>query len=226
MNILIVEDETELRESMKQFFISEGCSVTTAGNKFVAEDQLILNSFDVVVLDIGLPDGSGLDLIKVIKSNKKEDTNIVILSAKNSLEDKLLGLDLGADDYLTKPFHISELNARIKAISRRRGNNINDNINLNEITINLPEQQVYINDKAMTLTQKEYQLLLYFISNQRRVLTKESISNHLWENQADLMSSYDLIYTHIKNLRKKILDLGGKDYLKSVYGIGYKFIAE
>ena len=226
MNILIVEDETELRESMKQFFISEGCSVTTAGNKFVAEDQLILNSFDVVVLDIGLPDGSGLDLIKVIKSNKKEDTNIVILSAKNSLEDKLLGLDLGADDYLTKPFHISELNARIKAISRRRGNNINDIINLNEITINLPEQQVYINDKAMTLTQKEYQLLLYFISNQRRVLTKESISNHLWENQADLMSSYDLIYTHIKNLRKKILDLGGKDYLKSVYGIGYKFIAE
>ena len=226
MNILIVEDETELRESMKQFFISEGCSVTTAGNKFVAEDQLILDSFDVVVLDIGLPDGSGLDLIKVIKSNKKEDTNIVILSAKNSLEDKLLGLDLGADDYLTKPFHISELNARIKAISRRRGNNINDIINLNEITINLPEQQVYINDKAMTLTQKEYQLLLYFISNQRRVLTKESISNHLWENQADLMSSYDLIYTHIKNLRKKILDLGGKDYLKSVYGIGYKFIAE
>ncbi|MFD1550931.1 DNA-binding response regulator [Putridiphycobacter roseus] len=224
-SILIVEDEMDLQESMRVFFTEEGFQVQVAKNKFDAEDKLIDHKFDFVILDSGLPDGNGLDLIKVMKTNQK-DLGILILSAKNSLDDKLLGLDLGADDYMTKPFHIAELNSRIKAIYRRRQGRESNGLKFKEIYINLDEQSVTVNEIELPLTQKEFQLLVYFINNQRRVLSKESISNHLWESQSDLMGNFDLIYTHIKNLRKKIEGLSGKNYIKSVYGMGYKFISE
>jgi len=147
----------------------------------------------------------------------------LILSAKNSLDDKIKGLDLGADDYLTKPFHLAELNSRVKALIRRKifkGENI---IRFNEITINLSEKQVCINEELLSLTKKEYSLLLYLINNKNRVLTKDSIAEHLWGDNIDFLENYDFIYTHIKNLRKKILKLGGEDYLKTIHGIGYKY---
>lgn len=225
MNILIVEDEIDLLESMKSFFVAEGFNVKTALNKFDAEDMIIDHDFNFAILDIGLPDGNGLDLIKVMKANQK-DLNIIILSAKNSIDDKLTGLDLGADDYMTKPFHISELNSRIKAIRRRVNGADNSFLFFNEIKINLDELSATVNNMELTLTHKEFELLVYFINNQRRVLSKEAISNHLWNNQSDLMGNYDLIYTHIKNLRKKIEGLGGSSYIKSVYGMGYKFVGE
>jgi len=225
MKILIVEDELALLESMKDFFKTEGLHVHTAQNKFDAEDKLIEQEFDFVILDIGLPDGNGLDLIKVIKKNK-QDINIIILSARNSLTDKLSGLDLGADDYMTKPFHLAELNSRINAIYRRRKGTDSKIIKFNEIKINIEEQVATVHDKELHLTQKEFQLLVYFVTNQRRVLSKESISNHLWQHQSDILGNFDLIYTHIKNLRKKIEQLNGNSYIKSIYGMGYKFVNE
>lgn len=225
MKILVVEDEIDLQESIKAFFIEDGNTVKTASTLFIAEDILIDDQFDIIILDVGLPDGSGLDLIKVIGKNQLEASTI-ILSANNSTEDKIKGLDLGADDYLAKPFHIAELNSRVKAIARRKGKENKSVIIFNEFEINSLNHTASIHGKDLNLTQKELQLLVFFISNQNRVLTKEAISNHLWDGQADLMGNFDLIYTHIKNLRKKIESLGGTNYLKSVYGLGYKFTGQ
>lgn len=222
MKLLVIEDESGLREAIQSFFIETGEIVLVAANKFEAEDQLISHQFDVIILDITLPDGNGIDLISVIKSTQ-ENASILILSAKNSLDDKINGLDLGADDYLTKPFHMGELNSRIKALVRRNVFRGEDHLDFNEIRINLSEGQVYINEQLLPLTKKEYSLLLYFVNNKNRVLTKESIAEHLWGDQLDLMDNFDFIYTHIKNLRKKIVTNGGEDYLKTVHGIGYKY---
>lgn len=222
MKLLVIEDESGLREAIQSFFVKTGEIVLVAANKFEAEDQLISHQFDVIILDITLPDGNGIDLISVIKSTQ-ENASILILSAKNSLDDKINGLDLGADDYLTKPFHMGELNSRIKALVRRNVFRGEDHLDFNEIRINLSEGQVYINGQLLPLTKKEYSLLLYFVNNKNRVLTKESIAEHLWGDQLDLMDNFDFIYTHIKNLRKKIVTNGGEDYLKTVHGIGYKY---
>ncbi|MCB0844387.1 MAG: response regulator transcription factor, partial [Bacteroidetes bacterium] len=177
---------------------------------------------EIMVLDIMLPDGNGLDLLKKWKEEKPE-TGVLIISAKNSLDDKLTGLDWGADDYLTKPFHLPELNARVKAIYRRRNFNGNNMVEFNEITINPDNVEVFVNDNLLSLTRKEYELLLYFLVNKNRVLTKQSIAEHLWGEQIDLYDSFDFVYQHIKNLRKKLTQAGGKDYITTVYGIGYKF---
>jgi DNA-binding response OmpR family regulator len=178
-----------------------------------------------VVLDIGLPDGSGLDLLKLLKQQRNQ-AGVLIISAKNSLDDKLIGLDLGADDYITKPFHLAELNARIKSILRRRNFEGNHEVIFQEIRVNTDTFDTLVNDQPVTLTQKEQELLLYFISNKNRVLTKESIAEHLWGDHMDMADSFDFIYTHIKNLRRKIAQKGGKNYLQTVYGIGYKFTSQ
>lgn len=222
MKLLIVEDEKDLREVIGAFFKNSGEIVITAKDKFESEDKLLSHQFDVVILDITLPDGSGIELIPIIKQSQK-NAGILILSAKNSLDDKVAGLDLGADDYITKPFHMAELNSRIKALVRRnlyKGESI---LEFNEISINLTESQVYINDTLMVLTKKEFSLLLYLINNKNRILTKEAIAEHLWGDNIDFLESYDFIYTHIKNLRKKITSSSGRDYLKTVHGIGYKY---
>jgi DNA-binding response OmpR family regulator len=222
MKLLIIEDEEELRESIAEFFKKIGALVITAKDKFEAEDKLISHQFDVIILDITLPDGSGIEILPVVKQTQ-DNSGVLILSAKNSLDDKIKGLDLGADDYLTKPFHLAELNSRVKALIRRKvfkGENV---IRFNEISINFSENQVYINDHLLALTKKEFTLLLYFINNKNRVLTKESIAEHLWGDNIDFLENYDFIYTHIKNLRKKILSNGGEDYLSTIHGIGYKY---
>jgi DNA-binding response OmpR family regulator len=178
--------------------------------------------YDCVVVDIGLPYGSGLDIVKELKEVESR-SGIIIISAKNALEDKLKGLELGSDDYLTKPFHLSELNARIHAIIRRRNFGGNKTISFNEINLEPEALRVTVNGKAVDLTDKEYQLLEYFIANKRRVLTKAAIAAHIWGDEYEQVSSYDFIYTHIKNLRKKLIDAGSGDYIKTVYGTGYRF---
>ncbi len=222
MKLLIIEDEEELRDSIADFFKKIGELVITAKDKFEAEDKLISHQFDVIILDITLPDGSGIDILPIIKETQ-DNSGVLILSAKNSLDDKIKGLDFGADDYLTKPFHLAELNSRVKALIRRKifkGENV---IKFNEISINLSENQVYINDHLLALTKKEFTLLLYFINNKNRILTKESIAEHLWGDNIDFIENYDFIYTHIKNLRKKIISNGSQDYLNTIHGIGYKY---
>lgn len=222
MRILIVEDNQALSENIYFYLSKEGYSCKQAFNYEQAIDELISTPFEIMVLDIMLPDGNGLDLLKKWKEEKPE-TGVLIISAKNSLDDKLTGLDWGADDYLTKPFHLPELNARVKAIYRRRNFNGNNMVEFNEITINPDNVEVFVNDNLLSLTRKEYELLLYFLVNKNRVLTKQSIAEHLWGEQIDLYDSFDFVYQHIKNLRKKLTQAGGKDYITTVYGIGYKF---
>jgi len=223
MNILIIEDEIDLQESIKKFLLSESFTVEAVASFETAEEKIELYNYDCVVVDINLPGGSGLDIIRKLKT-KDKDAGVIIISAKNSLDDKLMGLDIGADDYLTKPFHLSELNARIKSIIRRRGLKGTNSKHLNELTIEFDSRRFFIHDKEITLTRKEFDLLLYFVMNENKVLSKEDISEHLWgDNMSITADSFDFIYNHIKNLRKKLTDNGSTDYIKSVYGIGYKF---
>jgi DNA-binding response OmpR family regulator len=225
MKILIIEDEKQLLDSMITFLKESGMTCEKAVNLAEAIQKIDNNSYDCIVLDIGLPDGSGLKVINEMQQ-KENQTAIVIVSAKNSLDDRLTGLNFGADDYVTKPFYMPELVARIKSVVRRRSPQEKNEIVFNELRVVPDEMLMYIRDKMISLTKKEHELLLYLISNQNKVLTKESIAEHLWGDHADIADSFDFIYSHIKNLRKKITDNGGNDYLKSVYGVGYKFVAE
>lgn len=222
MKVLIVEDEKPLADSISKYLKQEGYICEIALNYRQAEERISENNYDCILVDIGLPDGNGLELIKLLKSNQSPD-GVLVLSAKNSIEDKINGLEIGADDYLTKPFHLSELNARIKSIYRRRNLAGNVEIKFNEIRINTEENQVYVHDCILTLTRKEYELILFFISNKDRVLTKPSIVEHLWGDSVIMADSLEFVYTHIKNLRKKIIEAGGADYIKTIYGLGYKF---
>lgn len=225
MKILIIEDEHELLQEIKAFLIDESFICETASTFSEADEKLSLYNYDVAVVDITLPGGSGLQLIEKLKK-QYSNTGIIIISAKNSLDDRLNGLDLGADDYLTKPFHLAELNSRVKAILRRRLFEGQNEILHNEIMVFPDTGLVNVNDKQIALTRKEFELLLFFLGNKNRLLTKESIAEHLWGDNIDLADNFDFIYTHINNLRKKIVKAGGKDYIKTIYGMGYKFIKE
>nr|WP_288210169.1 response regulator transcription factor [uncultured Dysgonomonas sp.] len=223
MKLLLVEDEIDLQESIVTYLQSEGFAIETASDYIEGEDKVSLYNYDCLIIDITLPGGSGLDLIRLLKQ-KDTEAGVIIISAKNSLDDKLVGLDIGADDYLTKPFHLSELNARIKSIIRRRNFKGGNTLDYNEIQITFDSRKVTVSGKEIVLTKKEYDLLLYFITNQSKVLDKEAIAEHLWGDNMSLMAdSYDFIYTHIKNLRKKLIDAGSIDYIHTVYGIGYQF---
>lgn len=223
MKILIVEDQIELLQELNSFLEKEGFVCETASNFIDADDKLSVYHYDIALIDITLPGGNGLELIKRLKQ-QNADTGIIIISAKNSLDDKLSGLDLGADDYLTKPFHFAELNSRIKALIRRKKFNGIQEITFNEIVINPENASVTIQNNSIVLTRKEYDLLLFFIGNKNRLLTKATIAEHLWGDNIDLADNFDFIYTHINNLRKKILKAGGNDYIKTAYGMGYKFM--
>jgi DNA-binding response OmpR family regulator len=222
MKLLIVEDEKALSDAIVEYLTSEGYGCETALNFWAADEKVALYDYDCVLVDISLPDGSGFEVIKELKKRKSE-AGIIIISAKNSLDDKITGLEIGADDYMTKPFHLSELNARIKSIIRRRNFGGQTEIIANEIFIIPDEALVKVNNQPIELTKKEYDLLLFLLSNKNRVLTKESIAEHLWGDDMDTSDSFDFIYTHIKNLRRKITEKGGNDYLKTIYGMGYKF---
>lgn len=225
MNILLVEDEKSLGESIVSYLEKSGYHCEWVENFTQGSEKTWAYQYDCVVVDITLPDGNGLDLIDGLKKIKSK-SGIVIISAKNAIEDRIRGLDIGADDYITKPFDLSELNARIKAIIRRRNFDAQNEIIFNEITVSPYDRTVSVNDQAISLTKKEFDLLVFFISNQNRVVTKESIAEHLWGDNMDMADSYDFIYSHLKNLRKKIQEKGGNDYVETVYGIGYKFTKE
>lgn len=226
MNILIIEDEYELSESVAYYMSSEGYHTECAHNYSQGREKLELYEYDCVVIDITLPDGNGLDLIHYLKK-QKNPTGIIIISARNSTDDKIHGLDIGADDYLAKPFSLPELNARIKSVIRRRCFDGCNEYQFHEITIHMDSRKVFIRQQELLLTRKEYDLLLFLIMNKGRILTKEMIVEHLWGDMMGLSSdSLDFIYTHIRNLRKKMLDYGSHDYIKTVYGVGYTFTDE
>lgn len=221
MKILIIEDEKDLVDTLKNYLGSEGFLCETAATWFEAEDALSVYNYDIIILDLTLPGGNGLDLIKLIKERNK-DAGLLIVSAKNSLDDKIKGLDMGADDYISKPFHLAELNSRIKALARRRRYEGADEIVFNEIKINVESNEVSVNGEKLDLTKKEYDILLYFMVNRNKLITRESIAEHAWGDSISYADNFDFVYSHIKNLRKKIGVKKGKNYLHNFYGIGYK----
>ncbi len=224
MKILIAEDEIALQESIVKFLQRDGHVCEVATDFTEANYKVSLYEYDIVVLDINLVNGSGIDVLRTIKQRKAK-TGVIIISANNSLDNKLEGLDLGADDYITKPFHLTELNARIKAVIRRGRFNGSSDIIFNEIRINTEARQTYINNIKIQLTKKEYELLIYFIVNKNRALSKNVIAEHLWGDSIDLSDNFDFIYVHINNLRKKMTKVAA-NYIKTVYGIGYRFTEE
>ncbi|MDZ4713358.1 MAG: response regulator transcription factor [bacterium] len=223
MKILLIEDELTLGESIFTFLKNEGYVCEWVKNFDSGNEKISVYEYDCALIDITLPGGSGFDIIKEVKRNNKQ-TGIIIISAKNSLDDKITGLDLGADDYLTKPFHLAELNSRIKSVLRRRNFEGSKEIAFRNIRLIPDNQEIFVNGNQVSLTKKEFSLLLFFVSNKNRVLTKESIAEHLWGDDADMIDSFDFIYSHIKNLRKKIIDENGNSFIQSIYGIGYKFL--
>ena len=225
MKILVIEDEQALQESILDYFTGEGNICEYASDFQSGYDKISLYSYDCILLDLGLPGGEGLKLLTKLKELKKRD-GVLIISARHSLDDRLVGLDLGADDYLIKPFHLSELKARVSAIIRRKNFEGASLVVFNEISVNISAMQVKINGNAIALTRKEFDLLVYFIANKNKVVTKNAIAEHLWGDEMDMSADFDFIYTHVKNLRKKLLEAGSKDYLNSVYGIGYKFAVQ
>ena len=222
MKILVIEDEKMLCETIVSYLEAEGYVCEHADTVEMGTEKINLYEYDCMLVDIGLPDGNGLTLVRELKKCHPE-TGIIIISAKNSLDDKVLGLDLGADDYLTKPFHLPELNSRIKSLLRRRKFDGQKELVVDQIRILPDNRQVFIGGELVSITKSEFDLLLFFISNPGRVLTKESIAEHLWGDFADSADSFDFVYSHIKNLRRKLLEKSGTDYFRNVYATGYIF---
>lgn len=222
MKVLIIEDEPILAEGITDHLTKENFVCETVHTYRAAVEKIHMYAYDCIVVDINLPDGIGFDLIEALKKAKSK-AGIIVISARNSVEDKIKSLDLGSDDYLTKPFHLSELNARVKSIMRRRNFGGANEIDFEEIKINYNSRQVFVHSKEVILSKKEYDLLMYFISNQDIALTKASMAEHLWGDSMDAADSFDILYSHVKNLRKKLTEKGANDYVQTIYGIGYKF---
>ncbi|WP_158799183.1 response regulator transcription factor [Pedobacter sp. L105] len=222
MKVLIIEDELSLQKSIQQYLNAEGNTCDCAPTYESAYQKISMNTYDCVLLDLTLPDGDGLELLRHLKKLNKTD-GVMIITARDAVDQRIEGLSLGADDYLIKPFHLSELNARILAIVRRSNFAGNNLIVFNEIEIDLQTKEVKVNDKVVYFTRKEFDLLLYFIANKKKVISKAAAASHIWGDDADMADSFDFIYTHIKNIKKKLLDAGCKEYFHSVYGVGYKF---
>jgi len=222
MKVLVIEDEKELSDSICSYLANEQFVCERTLDFDSSMEKILLYDYACIILDVNLPGGSGLDILKELKNLNKTD-GVLIISARNSLDDKVFALKTGADDYLTKPFHLAELAARVNAIIRRKSFEGKNEISCNELRLDLAEKNVKVHDGPVDLTRKEYELLLYFISNKNRVISKNAIAEHLWGDSMDVADNYDFIYTHIKNLRKKLIQAGAADYIKSIYGMGYKF---
>lgn len=225
MKILIVEDEPSLRELIQRSLEKERYVVEVAADFNSALCKIEDYDYDCVLLDIMLPDGNGLNLLEKLKAMHKRE-NVIIISAKDSLEDKVLGLELGADDYLPKPFHLAELNARIKSVIRRQHHDGEVDIRLGNIRILPDKYQVLIDEKEVELNRKEYDILLYFINRPGRLVNKNTLAESVWGDHIDQVDNFDFIYAQIKNLRKHLKEAGATVELKAVYGIGYKLVEE
>lgn len=222
MKLLIVEDNEDLLQNIHTYLEREGYICESAKDYDEGFDKVMSYTYDVVIIDIMIPNGNGLQLLQELKSVNPE-TGTIIISAKNSLNDKVKGLDLGADDYITKPFQLPELQARIKAVNRRNNLGGSEIVYANDIKINTKTMEATVGKEKPDLTPKEFDLLLYFASNKNHVLSKQTIAEHLWGDYVDHLENLDFVYQHIKNLRKKLEKAGAKDHIESVYGIGYKF---
>ncbi len=222
MKILIIEDEEELSKSIVAYLKAETYSCEVANNYKTAIEKTESFDYDCILLDISLPDGNGLQVLKELKANNKTD-GVIIISARDSMQDRITGLNLGADDYLPKPFHLPELSARIAAVIRRRKFDGSSILTLNELSINTDAKAVTVLNKPVDLTRTEYDLLLYLATNKNSVVSKNAIAERISGDEAEVFDNFDFIYAHIKNLKKKLAASGCADYIKAIYRMGYKF---
>lgn len=221
MKILVVEDEKDLSDLIVQSLSKEKFIVEVAGDFHAALEKIGSYQYDCVLLDIGLPGGSGIEVLKRLRSETKSE-NVIIISAKDSLDDKIMGLNLGADDYLTKPFHIAELNARVKAVLRRKELDGKKRLEFGNISMDLDEREVYVLNKKIDLNRKEFDILNYFLFNKNRLVSKMSLAEHVWGDNIDQADNFDFVYYQIKNLRKKLKEVDAGIEIESVYGTGYR----
>jgi DNA-binding response OmpR family regulator len=221
MKILLIEDEPEMLGLIKHFLEDENYTVETAENFNSGLDKIVSYDYDCILLDIMLPGGNGLDLLQQLKNLNKTDS-VIIISAKNSLDDKINGLNLGADDYLTKPFHLTELNARIKSVIRRKKMDGRKLLELANLKIDIEERQVFVNNQPLTLNRKELDILAFLMMNKNRIASKSAIAENIWGDYIDQVNDFDFIYSQIKNLRKKLRDHGALVEINAMYGMGYK----
>jgi DNA-binding response OmpR family regulator len=223
MKILVVEDEVDLLEAIVQSLEKEKFLVEKAIDFDGALDKVVSYEYDCILLDIGLPDGSGLDLLRELKKGNKK-SSVIIISAKDSLDDKLSGLDLGADDYLVKPFHLAELNARVRSVLRRKEFDGQNMVVLQNVKIDFTSRMVYVNDELLALNRKEFDILTYFAANKDRLINKTALAEHVWGDHIDESDNFEFIYSQIRNLRKKLKDQEAQLEIQAVYGLGYKLI--
>lgn len=225
MKILIVEDEKKLSDSIVAYLDNERYLCEQAFTYADAEMMVNTYEYDCILLDLMLPGGNGLDILRDIRG-RNNSAGVIIVSAKDSLDDKIKGLEIGADDYLAKPFHLAELGMRVYAVIRRKEFSASNVLESNGVRVDLREQSVMVNGTPVTLTKSEYDLLLFFISNKNRVISKSAMAEHLSGELADMMDSYDFVYAHIKNLKAKLADAGCRDCVKNVYGTGYRWVEQ
>lgn len=222
MKILIIEDERELARSIGSYLSGESYLCEYAATFQEAMEKTDVFEYDCILLDLMLPGGDGLKILEELKRSKKQD-GIIIISARNSVDDRVKGLQIGADDFISKPFHLSELAARIHSVIRRKHFSNANIIEMNEMKVDLLGKEVSIHDKPVALTKKEFDLLMYFISNKNRVISKAALAEHISGEIVDMFDNYDFVYAHIKNLKRKLSDAGAENYLKTIYGTGYKW---
>ena len=223
MKILIIEDEYELLQSVREFLTSENFLVETASTYADGLEKVMNYHYDCVLLDIMLPGGNGLDLLRTLKSEGR-DQSVLILSAKDSVEDKVEGLEIGADDYLAKPFHFAELLARLKSIIRRKAQHGDDIIKYKNVQLNSTQREVIVGSQNLNLNRKEYDMLYYLMLRPNKLLEKTVLAETIWGDHTDQADNLDFIYSQIKNLRKKLKDSGAEMDIQSVYGVGYKLV--
>jgi two-component system response regulator ArlR len=225
MKVLIIEDEEALRETMVQSLRQEQFVVETAHDFQSASDKIGIYQYDCILLDIGLPGGSGLELLKELRAQQLSDA-VIIISANSSIEDKVEGLNLGADDYLAKPFHLAELHARVKSVLRRRKFDGSSWIECGNLKVDAEQRLVYVNEEELLLNRKEFDVLFYLLMNKNRLVNKSALAEHAWGDHIDSANNFDFVYSQIKNLRKKLKDAGADCEIQAVYGIGYKLVGQ
>jgi DNA-binding response OmpR family regulator len=223
MKLLVIEDEPSLLNSITRYFRQEQFLCEGVNNFKEALQRIDDSPYDCIILDINLPGGSGLQLLKYLREDKKKD-GVIIISARNSLDDKIMGLDFGADDYMTKPFHLSELSARVKALLRRKYADGNTTLDLDVLHIDLPSRAVTIEGQPVALTKIEYDLLIFLVTNKNRVVSRQAIAEHLYDGPPEQAPGPEFVYSHIKNLKRKLKEKGCPEIIQTVYGLGYKLV--
>ena len=222
MKILIIEDEYELAQDVIGYLTSQNYLCELAEDYNQAIDKISTYTYDCVLLDLMIPFGDGLEVLEKLKAEKRSD-GVIIISAKGALEDKIKGLQLGADDYLAKPFHLSELSARIYSIIRRKQFDNSNTVTHDELTVDILSKTVTVGSTIVSLTKKEFDLLLLFLGNKNKVISKNALAEHLSGDIADMFDNHDFVYAHVKNLKKKLTEAGCENHLKTIYGTGYKW---